>query len=766
MTVLLAAATALTAAGQTDEGAPDVRSLTPEEHRARYDFRRVSPLLDTPMIDAAVTAGPDGVYYLTGTTGTERPDGTVDFTVNDGIRLWASTDLKEWRALGLVAPLTLVKAKEDDLGLVRAGRCANEFEGLIAPEIHHVHGKWYLTYALKPWGTGLLVSASGKPEGPYRDLGLMTKYGKDASIFVDDSPAPGGGGRVYWVFGGGWIARMKEDMTGLAEKPRLIQPAAADKPNSPGSIILQVGQGGAFLFKKDEVYHLLAAGIHGRIGVPCHDTWVSTARSLDGPWSQRKVAVAHGGQATMFEGPAPAASEGAGGASGQWYATFSGDDSRAALRERAAIVPVNWVNGVKYFHPKDDPWPWKDDRVVTEAWGWEHARPLTELSYRDPFGVNGRDGYFYISGLHNPGSHGDAVNLIRGRDLTGGTPWEIFRLNGFETVRKIPWYDTTIQTGFKVGLCKPFEAGGTFWVSLFTRGSRRTLRSLSGTMQGPWEIAVKDADYDSERIGHWCGHPFEDYRGDIYGYLNTFLWVMNEEYSALDKERRPPVDAGYEPPYDDRVEGYRRESSDGSSLLRGDAPIGHPIKVDGKYLMMGGCGWHGAYRRFGTYDSCVFWAHEVGGPWHPNHSVLPHSGNSGIFQDNAGVWWHVSFANDNFLPAGGVRCLPLEINWNGHGYDIGPVHKQETPYVHHDPPVIPGPNSAKPAYPVVRCPRRSPCAPRPSRRSGKTEAKPSTTLPAPRHPRRTRTISTTTTASSSGGPTTSMSGSPWVRFSI
>jgi len=75
---------------------------SPEEHQAKYNYTRVQPLLDVPMIDPAITRGPDGFYYLTGTTGTKRPDGTVNFAVNDGIRLWRSKDLRKWEYLGLV----------------------------------------------------------------------------------------------------------------------------------------------------------------------------------------------------------------------------------------------------------------------------------------------------------------------------------------------------------------------------------------------------------------------------------------------------------------------------------------------------------------------------------------------------------------------------------------------------------------------------------------------------------------------------------------
>ena len=661
-------------------------------HQAKYHYTRVQPLLDVPMIDAAIARGPDGAYYLTGTTGTQRPDGTVNFAINEGIRLWKSTDLKSWVDLGLVAPRSLITATVADLGLLRTSCEPDEMQGLLAPEIHFINGNVYLTYSLKPCGTGLLRSKTGKPEGPYEDLGLITTRGVDASLFVDDD------GAVYWVFGGGWIARMNETLTGLAEQPRLIEPQDTRKGLSPGGQILQVGTGGAFLFKRDGTYHLLAAGIHGRLGVPCYDTWVTTAKSLQGPWSRRKLAVPHGGQATMFEGPG-----------GQWYATFSGVDSRAALRERAAIVPVDWVEEIAYFSSKGEPWPWKRPQIITEAWGWEHARPISDFQFRDCVAVNGNDGYFYASGLHIYKSLGRKACILRGKDLTGCEPWECIPLAGFRTVDEIPWFkDPGAPGSFLISVCKIFPAQGTFWITFTVPGGGRVFRSTSGMMNGPWEVAFTPP----ETAGWtWPRIPVEDYQGRTYGRWHVWLWPMKQDYSDIDAEvPPPPSEPGYQPPYNPRNRAYQWETSDGSAFIRGDVPAGHVYKVDGKYLMIGGCGWHGDYRAFGTYDSEVLWAHEIGGPWHPNYSVLPHGGNSGIFQDNEGGWWFIAFANDNFLPdQQRLRCLPLEIKWNGHGYDIGPKHRQETPYVHHPRELIPAHETMpEPLHRVIRLPGHIP----------------------------------------------------------
>ncbi len=60
------------------------------------------PQIGEPLRDAAVTRGPDGTYYLTGTRATGQYQGQPDFVDNDGVKLWSSKDLTTWKDEGLV----------------------------------------------------------------------------------------------------------------------------------------------------------------------------------------------------------------------------------------------------------------------------------------------------------------------------------------------------------------------------------------------------------------------------------------------------------------------------------------------------------------------------------------------------------------------------------------------------------------------------------------------------------------------------------------
>src|SRR5690606_20266299 len=66
----------------------------------------VCPILDVWMRDAFIMYGPDGNYYLTGTTATPDrvfPQGNVHcWDYNDGLYMWKSKDMKNWESMGLI----------------------------------------------------------------------------------------------------------------------------------------------------------------------------------------------------------------------------------------------------------------------------------------------------------------------------------------------------------------------------------------------------------------------------------------------------------------------------------------------------------------------------------------------------------------------------------------------------------------------------------------------------------------------------------------
>jgi xylan 1,4-beta-xylosidase len=259
------------------------------------------PLFDFPVRDTCVCLV-DGVYYLTGTTGAP-----TWWKTNEGIRIWKSTDLKKWEPLGLVWSIEKDGTWQKP---IKDGHRA-----IWAPELHYIKGTFWLAYCIN-WpggGTGILKSTTGKAEGPYVDVkpdGPLTSE-IDASLFQDDD------GKVYFVYQDGKIARLKDDLSGLAEKPRLLKPANAD----------HVGFEAAFVFKVDGRYYLSCAEF---INEEYH-CMIAGADSLAGPWSDRYLAIPHGGHNMFFKDK-----------DGRWWSTFFGNDKNAPFNEKPGILRIEF----------------------------------------------------------------------------------------------------------------------------------------------------------------------------------------------------------------------------------------------------------------------------------------------------------------------------------------------------------------------------------------------------------------------------------------
>jgi xylan 1,4-beta-xylosidase len=279
------------------------------EEQKEPKLPKIEPVFDFPVRDTCVCLGPDGVYYLIGTTG--HP---TWWHTNDGIRLWKSKDLKQWESAGPIWTFekntTWQKGSADEKG--------NKLRAIWAPEIHYFKNTFWIAYCVNYGGTGILKSKSGKAEGPYEDVKadgpLTTEI--DASLFVDDD------GKAYFVWQNGKIARLKDDMTGLAEEPRHLKPANAE----------QVGFEGAFIKKIDGRYRLICAEFNKHEkGPDTYDCMAAESDKIFGPYGDRYLAIPHGGHNMLFRDK-----------EGQWWSTFFGSDPKAPFTERPAILRIEF----------------------------------------------------------------------------------------------------------------------------------------------------------------------------------------------------------------------------------------------------------------------------------------------------------------------------------------------------------------------------------------------------------------------------------------
>ena len=302
-------ASAMSQLGQTTQGA-----VTP----------KLRKLMDTPLRDTSICQGPDGMWYVTGTV-------APFWNYNEGIKLWKSKDLASWESLGFVWKYGSSPWHKKYLDAKKP---------LWAPEIHYLKGTFWLTYSIPGWdgtgktsGCGLLRSTTGKPEGPYADVQPNERIGDeiDASLFEDDD------GSVYYLWHSGKIAKMKSDMSGLAEPYHWLKTTASD-PNPKHHSGLCAG-----IFGKDSFDHVGFEGAsmfkaNGRYYLSCADEFdrryscmVASSTNLYGPYSERYEALPHAGHNVFFKDPA-----------GQWWSTFFGSDPSAPWREQPGILPIRF----------------------------------------------------------------------------------------------------------------------------------------------------------------------------------------------------------------------------------------------------------------------------------------------------------------------------------------------------------------------------------------------------------------------------------------
>ena len=318
------------------------------------------PLLDVWMRDTYVTCGPDGNYYLTGTTA--APGRAFDalgphcWDWNDGLYLWRSSDLKNWTALGLVWSLDTDTTWQSKFATRQPQRHPTGFQldakrrAVWAPELHYIRSakNWFMVACMNDTapqkGSFVLRSQTGKPEGPYENI-TGNASGPifpniDGSLFEDADRS------VWFVGHSHFYARMKSDLSGLATDLKAFQ--ETPYPSEP---YIE----GAFVFKHAERYHLAQAiwsfkmpdgsftyeaDAEKRGGVRwSYDCVIASSDKLEGPYGPRYTAGAGMGHNNLFNDTA-----------GNWWATHFGNPRGSREFSQPfyccpAVIPMRWRDG-------------------------------------------------------------------------------------------------------------------------------------------------------------------------------------------------------------------------------------------------------------------------------------------------------------------------------------------------------------------------------------------------------------------------------------
>ena len=329
----------------------------------------VHPAFDYWMRDTWVTLGPDGYYYMTGTTA--DPDrkfvGQVHcWDWNDGLYLWRSKDMKEWDSMGRIwsmsqdgtwqkNPKVFSKGEKYTKKSLNDDLLDNKFQAVWAPELHYIKSvnNWFIVACMNNSNGGrgsfVLRSTTGKPEGPYVNI----EGNQDNALFpnIDGSLFEDTDGTVYFVGHNHYIAKMKPDMSDVAEKFVKIK----ETEYNPEPYIE-----GAFIFKHDGKYHLVQAiwahrtpngdtyieqeGLTNKDTRYSYDCVIATSDNVYGPYGKRYTAIIGCGHNNLFQDK-----------EGNWWATMFFNPRGAQATEykvtcRPGLIPMVYENGK--FRPK------------------------------------------------------------------------------------------------------------------------------------------------------------------------------------------------------------------------------------------------------------------------------------------------------------------------------------------------------------------------------------------------------------------------------
>ncbi len=137
-----------------------------------YPMPITEPLINEQISDGYICRDNTGQYYLTGVVNDV-------FQTHIGIKVWQSSDLKNWKPLGDLGMVWTLQRDGFDRQkkAVLPGTLPNEV--IISPKIHFYKNTFWITYSFGPLASShLLRSVSGRSVGPYQEVSTEAPYAK------------------------------------------------------------------------------------------------------------------------------------------------------------------------------------------------------------------------------------------------------------------------------------------------------------------------------------------------------------------------------------------------------------------------------------------------------------------------------------------------------------------------------------------------------------------------------------------------------------
>ena len=244
--------------------------------------------------DPYIILGPDGYYYLTGTTPNPADPREQSDPYNVGlgnssivgtsVQIWRSKDLIDWKYLG--TPFTL----ENDSWHKNPGN------RIWAPELHWLGNRWALVHCPRQKANFALTEGA-ELKGPWtHPMGENLGGKHDPSLFKDSD------GKWYMLWQNTMIAPLNADFTQFTAEPVRIDPAGTRTDPKTNNPISRIGHEGATMRKIGSKYvHFGTAWSTdlGRKG--SYNLYYCTADKITGPYGPRRFVGRFLGHGTPFQ---------------------------------------------------------------------------------------------------------------------------------------------------------------------------------------------------------------------------------------------------------------------------------------------------------------------------------------------------------------------------------------------------------------------------------------------------------------------------------
>ena len=200
-----------------------------------------NPIPGNPIVETLRAADPDahvwdGVVWMYASQDQEPGDPEKRYATMDGYHVFSSTDMVSWKDHG-----EILHSRDVSWG---------KEAWMWAPGAARKNGTYYLYYPHhdKTGQFRIGVATSQQPQGPFKDIGnyIEGTQGTDPMCFTDDD------GQSYLYFGRAQVAKLKDNMTELAEPSRVVDYGAKN-----------FGEG-AWVFKRNGKYYYTYTNFHDK----------------------------------------------------------------------------------------------------------------------------------------------------------------------------------------------------------------------------------------------------------------------------------------------------------------------------------------------------------------------------------------------------------------------------------------------------------------------------------------------------------------------